>query len=69
MRPIFIRFYKICIDVWNPKSKNRFVTGQNSMTPSPVLSQFFTSEWEGLNTAVTRSKPKRRVLEPLYDQS
>ena len=47
---------KFCTEVEGPKSKKVFVRGQNSMTHSSILPQFFTPviyfQWEG--TAVTR---------------
>jgi len=32
---------KLCTTiVWNPKSKIEFISGQNAITPSPILPQF-----------------------------
>ena len=50
---------KFCTEVGDTKSKKAFVSGQNPMTPSPILPQFFTPvmhfQQKGPDTAVTRS--------------
>jgi len=34
---ILFDFYEFCTEIGGPKSKNAFVRGQNSMTPSPIF--------------------------------
>ena len=49
--------------VWNQKSKIEFVRGQNAITSSPILPQFFTPvmhfhfQWEFPNKWVTTRRP------------